>query len=202
MADRTADDTELVARAIAGCEASLAALIARHQSSIVHYAAQLLARGGRRTDAEDVAQETFIRACRGLGGYESSGPFGAWLFAIARRTCLNHLRTERRLARRAAQVAGRTRASDRPDDGVIETERRQRLWEVARAALPEHQFTALWLRYVEEMPLADIAAVLQRSPGAVKLLLVRGRRRLEPLLADFVPYVPAGNVQIIVKGAM
>lgn len=202
MTDRTADDTELVARAIAGCEASLVALIARHQSSIVHYAAHLLARGGRRTDAEDVAQETLIRACRGLGDYESSGPFGAWLFAIARRTCLNHLRAERRHARRATHVAGRTSASDRPDDSVSDTEQRQRLWEVARGALPEHQFTALWLRYVEEMPLTDIAGVLQRSPGAVKLLLVRGRRRLEPLLADFAPCVPAADVQIIVKGAI
>lgn len=202
MGVRGQDDVELVELAISGCEASLAALIARHQTAIVHYAAQILARGGRRADAEDVAQETFIRACRSLGEYRSSGPFGAWLFAIARRTCLNHLRTERRHARRTAVVADRTSGIPRPDDTAIAAEQRIRLWEVARETLPENQFTALWLRYVEEMPLTDIGGVLRRSPAAVKLLLVRGRRRLEPVLAEFAPGRPLGEVRIIVEGAI
>ena len=68
-ADRTAknvmvtDDTELALRAAAGCIGGFAALAARHQVAIVHYAASMLGRGGRsRCDAYDVAQQTFLRA--------------------------------------------------------------------------------------------------------------------------------------------
>lgn len=185
MIDPTAGDAELVARARAGCLESFATLVARHQVAVVHYAEHLLGRwGGRsaRCDAEDVAQQAFLQGFRELRGHRSAGPFAAWLFAIARRTCLNHLRSERRQAERVARVAPRVGPA-RPDELAAAAEGRVRLWDIARRELPERQFTALWLHYVEGLPVAAIALVLERSPAAVKLLLHRGRRRLEPLVA-------------------
>jgi len=179
MSGTATDDTELALRARAGCAASFAALAARHQVAIVHYAAWLLGRGGRsRCDADDLAQQTFLRAFAEIGGYHAGGPFAAWLFAIARRTCLNHLRGERR---RAARQAAVWRSAD---EAAASAEDRRRIWELARRTLPEPQFTALWLQYVEGLPVAGIATVLERSPAAVKLLLLRGRRRLAPVVAD------------------
>jgi RNA polymerase sigma-70 factor (ECF subfamily) len=189
MSDSAVEDAELALRARAGCAESFAALAARHQVAIVHYAAWMLGRGGRaRPDAEDLAQQTFLRAYRNLDAYRCDGPFAAWLFAIARRTCLNHLRAERRRAARLAAVRpDDVDSAPRPDDAAAAAEGRLRLWELARRTLPERQFTALWLHYVEALPVAGIAAVLERSPAAVKLMLLRGRRRLETVLAEFAP---------------
>lgn len=61
-----------------------------------------------------------------------------------------------------------------------------RLWEAARAELKEREFTALWLRYVEDKTMAEIAAVLDRPTATVKVILFRARRRLEPLVRDLV----------------
>ena len=189
MSGTATDDTELALRARAGCAASFAALAARHQVAIVHYAAWLLGRGGRsRCDADDLAQQTFLRAFAEIGGYHAGGPFAAWLFAIARRTCLNHLRGERRRAARQAAVwRDDVDPAPRPDEAAASAEDRRRIWELARRTLPEPQFTALWLQYVEGLPVAGIATVLERSPAAVKLLLLRGRRRLAPVVADLAP---------------
>jgi RNA polymerase sigma-70 factor (ECF subfamily) len=198
MSGAATDETELAMRARAGCAASFAALAARHQVAIVHYAAWMLGRGGRsRCDADDLAQQTFLRAFSEIGTYRAGGPFAAWLFAIARRTCLNHLRGERRRAVRQAVVRrGDVDPAPRPDEAAAAAEGRQRLWDLARRTLAEPQFTALWLHYVEGLPVAGIATVLERSPAAVKLLLLRGRRRLAPVVADLAPEsfaLPAGR---------
>lgn len=188
MGDRTADDAVLVARARGGCTASAAHLVQIYQVPLVEYLGRLLVRGGPRArcDAEDVAQETFIRMLRGLDTVDPKVPFSAWLFTIARRTCLNHLRSERRHARR---IAARPPQPDSarpsgPLEAAVAAETRDRLWSVASRTLPKRQFTALWLRYVEEMPVAGIARVIGGTAAAVKLQLLRGRRRLEPALAD------------------
>ena len=189
MTDRTAEDAALVARAREGCGESAAAIVRAYQVPIVHYLSRLLTRGGgsrARCDAEDVAQETFVRGLRGLDGYDPSVPFVAWLFTIARHTCLNHLRTERRHVRRIAEHdrRGIRSAVDGPQDAAAAEELRRQIWDIASQVLTEQQFTAVWLRYVEDMPVADIATVLGSTPAAVKLQLFRGRRRLEPLLAQ------------------
>lgn len=189
MSDSAVEDAELALRARAGCAESFAALAARHQVAVVHYVAGMLGRGGgRRGDAEDVAQQAFLTGYRSIAEYRADGPFAAWLFAIARRTCLNHVRADRR---RAARMAALRRGDVDPAPGPAElasaAEGRRRLWDIARRALPERQFTALWLHYVEVLPVAAIATVLERSPAAVKVLLLRGRRRLGPLLEEFGP---------------
>jgi RNA polymerase sigma-70 factor (ECF subfamily) len=189
MGDAVTDDAELALRARAGCVESFAALAARHQVAIVHYVAGMLGRGGRsRCDAEDLAQQTFLRAYSDLDTYRGDGPFAAWLFAIARRTCLNHLRGERRrVARQSVLRPGDVDPAPGPAALAAAADGRRRLWDIARRALPERQFTALWLHYVEALPVAAIATVLERTPAAVKLLLLRGRRRLEPFVAEFAP---------------
>lgn len=183
------DDAELALRAAAGCIDSFAALAARHQVAIVHYAASMLGRGGRsRCDAADIAQQTFLRAYVEIATYRAGGPFAAWLFAIARRTCLNHLRGERRRAvRQAAVWRGNVDPASGPLEAAAAAENRRRLWDLARRTLSEPQFTAMWLHYVEGLPVVGVATLLERSPAAVKLLLLRGRRRLAPMVFDLAP---------------
>lgn len=199
MGDRTSEEAVLVTRARGGCGASAADLVQIYREPIVDYLGRLLARGGgarARCDAEDVAQETFIRMLRGLERLEPGVPFSAWIFTIAKRTGLNHLRTERRHARRVAAwtSAAESASRDGPLESALVAETRDRLWGIASRTLPKRQFTALWLRYVEEMPVAGIARALGSTAVAVKLQLLRGRRRLEPALAEAACSLHAGKI--------
>lgn len=191
----SSDDAELVRRARGGCAASAAALAARHQVAVIDYAARLLARRrGCRADAEDVAQEALVRALGRLERHDPRSSFSAWLFTIVRRTCLNHLRAaRRRTARETARLVPlATPPHEQPWAIAAAREETTRLWAVAARELPERQFSALWLRTVEGLAVADVARVLGRPAATVKVLLFRGRKRLAEILdpPEASPTVP------------
>jgi RNA polymerase sigma-70 factor (ECF subfamily) len=181
VADDT-DDATLASRAAAGCVESVAALARRHQVPVVHYVRRLAVHSG--IDADDVAQDAFLQAWRRIGDYDHRWAFSTWLFTIARRTWLNAVRASRRRRVREAAVATAGTRGEEPIAGVIASEQATRLWDVARAELKEREFTAVWLRYVEEKTMAEIASVLDRPVATVKVMLFRARRRLEPLVQD------------------
>ena len=74
-----------------------------------------------------------------------------------------------------------------PQQVAIEAERRQQLWAAAAEVLSEEQNTALWLHYVEGLPVADIAHVLDRSRVSVKAMMFRARKKLLPLVRNWEP---------------
>ena len=74
-----------------------------------------------------------------------------------------------------------------PEQLAVAAESRQYLWSVAARILGEEEQTALWLHYVEEMPVGEIAAVLDRSSVAVKTMMFRARKKLLPLVGDLEP---------------
>ncbi|MGA2031754.1 MAG: sigma-70 family RNA polymerase sigma factor, partial [Thermoguttaceae bacterium] len=134
-------------------------------------------------DAEDLCQDTFLRAYQGLGQYRSRWPFAAWLFTIARRVSINHYRRPRATIDARALEAAQA-ADPLPLEIIIAEESRRRLWDLAAQTLSEEQTTALWLFYVEQMPVEQVAWVLGFSRVAVKTMLFRARRRLLPLLRE------------------
>ena len=75
-------------------------------------------------------------------------------------------------------------ADAEPLDALVAEESRRRLWDLASDVLSEEQTTALWLFYVEDMPVRGIARVLGRSRASVKIMLFRARRKLLPLVAE------------------
>jgi len=179
-----ATDAVLARRAAAGCVESFATLARRHQVPVVHFLRRLAGRSG--VDADDVAQEAFLRAWRRIGDYDPTWAFSTWLFTIARRTWLNAARATRR--RRVRETVAATVQADGtgPAASLIADERAVRLWDVARAELKEREFTALWLRYAEDKTMAEIAAVLDRPTATIKVILFRARRRLAPLARDLL----------------
>lgn len=189
------DDRVLVDRAARGCTESFSVLAARHQVGVVHYVRRLLGTVGGHED--DLVQETFLAAFRHLDRYDDSFAFSTWLFTIARRACLNHLRSARRRARReTAHVrSGPISALERPDGVAADREERERMWDIAADALPEKQFTALWLHYVEGLPTADVGRVLGRPAATVKVMLCRARRRL----AAAISAAESGPAPVIVR---
>jgi|GEM_PF-416128 len=180
-------DAVLAEAARSGCVESFSSLMRRYQVPIVHFLQQFQRQSGCRGgfwDAEDVAQEAFLRAFQNLHRYDSRWAFSTWLFTIARRTCLNHLRLKRLPASNDSRGLLLVGSDASPLETAIAVEQGQLLWKVAADTLSEEQFTALWLASVEEMPLCDIAQVLERSLSSVKVMLFRSRKKLLPLLRD------------------
>jgi RNA polymerase sigma-70 factor, ECF subfamily len=175
----SSSDEELAGRAQHGCLASFEQLLRRYQTPVLHF----LRHRGLAADAEDVAQEVFLRAYRNLHRYDRRWAFSAWLFTITRRLSLNHRRRER-LDRGASTTTEIIETNPGPLDVLIAAEGRKHLWDTISAMLTEEQTTALWLYYVEEMPIRGISLALGRSPASVKILLFRARRKLAPLLKE------------------
>jgi len=165
---------ELAARAAAGSSASFDVLVERFAPRLLRYLRQKV----RNTHtAEDLVQETLLKAYRNLERFDPSRRFSTWLFTIATRQAASWGRS-----RRMPVVA---QATDRPDAGADDPleavslrEQQDDLWAQASQKLPEQQFSALWLRYAEDMSVEEIAGVMKKSTGNVKVLLHRARRKL------------------------
>ena len=87
----------------------------------------------------------------------------------------------------SAALQGMPAPTPPPAQLVAEKENRERLWEAAASALGQEPFAAVWLYYVEEMPVREVARVIGRSPIAVKTMLFRARKRLFSCLQAFRP---------------
>ncbi len=177
-------DEELARRAQEGCTASFEELVRRFQVPLLHF----LRRWTSTEEAEDLVQDTFIRAYRNLHRYRPTARLATWLFTIARRLSINRQRKRRPVADSPTLEYAE---GDAPPPGqiVAEQESRRRLWDLADEVLSERQRTVLWLYYVEDMSVGEVAQVVGHSRGAVKTMLFRARRKLSTVLVgtEFEP---------------
>ena len=129
--------------------------------------------------AEDVTQETLIRAYRFLDDFDVERPFYPWLAAIAVRLSQNWLRQHGRIASREGASLDQVREPQSTDalHELISDEQGRRLWH-AVATLPSGERTAATMYYRDEMSVGDIALALGVTSGTIKTLLSRARRRL------------------------
>ena len=138
----------------------------------------LLARCSSYADAEDALQDTFINAYRYLASYDPRWRFSTWLYNIA-------MRNAGRL--KSSNVMEFVEVGDESTDPLahcLAESERDNLWRSARRLLSDEVFSAMWLRYVEDMSVRDIASVLERSTSWTKVNLHRGRRVLEAELGN------------------
>jgi RNA polymerase sigma-70 factor (ECF subfamily) len=163
-----------------------------YQNMVYTTAARLL---GNETQAEDIAQEVFIKAYERWDDLRDSSAAGGWLKTVATNMSINHLQRYRKrwrffseLTRRDDEGGGEDQPEVEfaaPDEffaGMDQTERR--LWvEKALDALPEHQRVALVLYHFDDLPYEEIAAKLGVSLAKVKTDILRGRTTLARLLA-------------------
>jgi len=171
-------DEELACLAQQGCKASFELLVRRFQTPVLHF----LRHRGAGDEAEDLLQETFVRAYTNLHRYQPRWRFATWLFTIARRISINAHHRPRPI--NDSETLALAIASH-PDPGQIAADRedRQRLWDMAAEILSEAEMTALWLYYVEDMSVREVAVVVERSWVAAKTMLFRARRKLLPLMS-------------------
>ena len=167
---------ELARRSQQGCRESFAELVERFGIRLFKF---LRYKTNNLQDAEDLVQESFVRAYENIQRYRSSWKFSTWLFTIAARLAYSHFRRSR-----SFQTVGYFESSDpEPVQMVAEKETRQSLWALARC-LSMNQYQALWLKYGQDMSIKEIAMVLRKSQVNVKVLLYRARINLAKRLQN------------------
>ena len=182
------DDASLVRRCLKEDADAFRLLVERYQAEVYALAFRLI---GRVEDAEDMTQETFLRAFRALKRYDPTRPFGAWLHTIATRLCIDHHRRNRArmvsLTQPEEGTAGEERTidledpSDRPDEDAERSELARRL-EALVEELPPDSRAAILLRHQQDLPYEEIARVLQVPLGTVKARIHRARIMLKQKL--------------------
>ena len=175
---RDLDAEELARRSQQGCRACFAELVARYSPRLYRF---LRHRTGNVHDAEDMVQDTFIRAFENIASYRSSYCFSTWLFTIARRLASSRLRSLRRS--QPIPIVEVKSANPGPPEVMVQQETRQSLWETARD-LSKNQYQVLRLRYAEDMSIKQIAKVMGKSQVSVKVLLYRARVHLAERLRN------------------
>ncbi|MDX2038362.1 MAG: sigma-70 family RNA polymerase sigma factor [Isosphaeraceae bacterium] len=175
-------------------------LVERYQHRLVSVLTHLV---GRAEEAEDLAQDVFLRIYKARKGYRPKAKFSTWLFTIANNVALNHLRGKGRnptiglnagASSSASQPVGAIGRKMLAREGTPSAQMRQvELSDVVRDALEglgEDQKIAVLLNKFEDMSYAEISEVMGRSEAAVKSLLARARNHLREQLE---PYLKTGQ---------
>jgi RNA polymerase sigma factor (sigma-70 family) len=189
-ADKGTDDVSLMLRVKGGDLEAFEALVLRHQHSVVGTAAKMLGGAG---EAEDIAQQVFVRVWKSAARYEPSAKFTTWLMTITRNLVFNELRRRRRTQQVSMDAdeeeATRHQFVDEgavaPSEKLLDAELQDAI-DAAIAGLPENQRLAIVLRRFEGMPYEEIAKVLRTSVPAVKSILFRARSELKARLKRYL----------------
>jgi RNA polymerase sigma-70 factor, ECF subfamily len=183
-ATTTSQEQELLNRTRAGDQAAFAEVVGFYQQPVYHLCLRMLRDAG---DAEDAAQETFLRAYLQLNSYDCSRSFKTWLMAIASHYCIDRLRRKRAVLlslddEPLVQVLGLRSPAQMPEEAALRSEQAGRL-QHAITQLPPETRRVVALRYWGDLTCDEIAEATGSSVNAVKSRLHRARATLANLLA-------------------
>ncbi|MEM7145095.1 MAG: sigma-70 family RNA polymerase sigma factor [Verrucomicrobiota bacterium] len=187
--DDNAQNVALMLRTKEGDIEAFQLLVEKHQSAVIGTVAKMM---GSANDAEDLAQQVFVRVWKSAHRYEPKAKFTTWLFTITRNLVFNESRKRYRKSEVSMEAHEETYHVSTPDEDTIRPDDatlQQELVEAVDAAiqkLPEKQRMAVILRRYEDMPYEEIGKVLKLSLPAVKSLLFRARADLRKHLQSYL----------------
>ncbi|MGH7355345.1 MAG: sigma-70 family RNA polymerase sigma factor [Candidatus Rokuibacteriota bacterium] len=168
-----------------GDAAAFEELVIAYQHRVFGVALRML---GNRAEAEEIAQETFLRAHRALADFRGDAKLSTWLYAIASRLCLNRLAGgERRRVREGEEALLRLASDDAGAAARLERSELEQALTAAIEALPEERRIVVVLRDVQGLSYDEIAETLGLEPGTVRSRLHRARMDLKAKLERFFP---------------
>jgi RNA polymerase sigma-70 factor (ECF subfamily) len=190
--DADARDRADMERLIAGHDVALNDLLERHAKPVFHFLCRML---GNEDDANDLAQETFVRVFKSRASYRAEQKFSTWLFTIAANLARNHFRWRSRHPNisldvenaETEQTLGGTLPSNSPapNEAAIAAERAKAV-RLAVGKLPEDLRAAIVLCELEERSIAEAATILESTPKAVESRLYRARQILRARLKSWL----------------
>ena len=177
-------DSELVTQALQRDDAAWEALVQVHQEPVFRLSYLLL---GDADEAEDNAQETFLRAYHALQRYDLERPLRPWLLSIAGNLARNRRRSVGRYLGALQRFwQSEPRHSKSVEDASQERSRSQTLWQAVQKLSPDYQ-QVIYLRYFLEMSVEETADALGTAPGTVKSRLHRAIDRLRQVVESDYP---------------
>lgn len=178
----TAQEEQLwILRTLQGDQEAFAQLVQRYQRQVYNLAYRML---GNAQEAEDVAQEAFLRAYQALATFELGKKFSSWLLAIASNLCVDLLRRRKFAWLSLQDVSYRTAASqEEPVSGAIRREQAD-LVQRLLSGLPEKYRLVVVLRYWYDLSYEEIVEVTGLSLNTVKTRLHRARAMLARALEE------------------
>jgi RNA polymerase sigma-70 factor (ECF subfamily) len=182
-------DVALMRQVMAGDHAAFEKLVLRHQHAVVGTVSKMM---GNPRDAEDIAQQVFVRLWKSAPRYKATAKFTTFLFTITRNLVFNESRKRKRRKEHSLEEQEEEwhqELSDsqekRPDEEALQAELKVAV-DRAIDALPEKQRMAVILRRYENLPYEEIADVLELSVSAVKSQLFRARTTLRASLEHYL----------------
>jgi RNA polymerase sigma-70 factor (ECF subfamily) len=184
----SADERELVCRAVTGDEDAFAVLVRAHQQTVYNIAYRMV---GQRETAFDLAQETFLRAFKALDRFDQHRPFGPWLYRIATNLSINwvkRVRVPTVSIERPVQYGGDVAPLDIPDSSqepasrFAQAEQQAQLREAILGLPPDYR-VVIELRHFQDLTYDEMAKELDVPMGTVKARLFRARRMLRDRLS-------------------
>jgi RNA polymerase sigma factor (sigma-70 family) len=174
------DDTSLIQLVLQGNQPAYSVLVQRYESYVFTLVLRFVP---VREQAEEVAQDVFVKAYRCLADFKGNCKFSTWLYTIVNTTSLSHLRRKKDEAilldgeKMLAVADGRQAPSDR-----LEQKTQKQLIQQALKRLPETDASVLQLFYLAEQSLEEIGLVTGMTPGNVKVRLFRARQKLREVM--------------------
>lgn len=189
------DEKAMLERIRAGDDASFEVLVKQHAGAVIGLAWRLI---GHRDDAEDLAQEAFLRLHRSLPDFRGDSRISTWLYRTTSRLAIDYLRREQ--LKRKLFFFRQTEddqdpvelATDRRDNPGLEVQSREAIKQLREAMtkLSPRQQVVFTLRHQDGLPLQEIAAHLGMETGTVKSHLHRAVTLLRKELADYYEELP------------
>ena len=187
-----AHDRDDMERLIAGHDAALNDLMERHATPVFRFLCRMV---GNEDDANDLAQETFVRVLRAKASFRTNEKFSTWLYTIAANLARNHFRWRARHPNisleteigEAEQTLGSTLPANNPppNEQALAAERAKAV-RIAVSKLPEDLREAIVLCEWEEHSVAEAAAILEATPKAVESRLYHARQILRERLKQWI----------------
>lgn len=163
-------DEELAVEVASGSPAAFEELVCRYSPRLFHF---LRPRLSTSQDIEDLIQDTFLKAFRNIERYNPEYKFSTWLYTVAIRLAISHYRANK--SKDLSSVPNPVPLD--PEEIVTRKDQSQKMWALAKS-LHERQYEALWLRYMEDMDVKEVALVMNKTQVQVRVLLHRARLNL------------------------
>lgn len=166
------DEAGLVRDTLNGDAGAFDELVRAHHRRVFNFVFHLTR---QRQDAEDLTQQTFIKAFTHLRRFDGRRPLINWLLTIARHNTLNHFRAAKKWEEVPEALAG---SEPSPAHSAEDRDHSDTLWARARIVLSRREFEVLWLRFGEDLSIKETAGVVGLTQTHVKVLVFRARRTL------------------------
>lgn len=172
-------EEKLITAAVGGKPSAFGPLYDHYQPMIYRF---VFVKVGRREDAEDITHQVFLAAWQNIGGYKHRGhPFSSWLYQIARNLVIDHYRAKKpETSLEKMDPEAFVSSVSVHIDLSIKLEMEKAMRGIAKLK-PEYQ-DVIVLRFVEDLPLKEVAHAMEKTEGAVKLMQHRAIKELQRIL--------------------